>query len=726
MNPTPPPAADPVAPPPAGPAPAGQGAVEFVRGQRQTAAYVFLGLSVLFLGATIWLASRAFRTPTALDTPPAATKSLDPEALPETPKPEIADPKRPSYMFGGIGTLLGFLVTASVGGMLLAGVPKPTVAAQRTEARVVLLAAGGLIGFALIVFGGGYFYLWSDSLAKWLDKGERKEMIWVVVPLLMIVAGAGLVIAATQPARAEERNNPGLRRLVYGANLGLTALLLFVALLAANVVIALKVPNKLDTTETGFYSLSDTTKAFLGKLGEPVNLYVILPDSGDREVNDIRQFALVAQDASDGKLTTRFVSPVTNKVEIQRLQEKYPRIDRNALGVLLTAGADEKRNVFVPIDDLFDMDQKTGRPKGFAGESKVMRELRFLADNEQKPVVYFTQANGELGVGTGADTGVGQAGSQVKAFLEKAYLDVRPLVFPAQKPAVPDDAAVVVVAEPQSPLGAGAVEAVRKYMTDARPDGRKGKLIVLAGAVAGADNRGVGKTGLEGLLAEFNVRLGDKFVYSLPIEQAPDYKVALVGFAKASEQNPIYQTMSAQVRAFGFQLPREVQPLTTNPVFQATALLQTLRGRPTWLEEDRITDPEQISQDLQNEAIRVRRGFTAEPRPVGVVVSEAGGTPRGPGGAGRAVVIGNAYVVSDDYARRVRGTPASFDLLAVSIDWLRDRPALATTVESKVYKEYTFPEPTAVDTTRLLYFPLGLGLLGVAGLGAGVWVIRRK
>ena len=63
-----------------------------------------------------------------------------------------------------------------------------------------------------------------------------------------------------QPARAEERNNPTLRRLVYGSNFGLTVLLLFVVLVIANVVVALRVPNKLDTTETGFYSLSDSTK----------------------------------------------------------------------------------------------------------------------------------------------------------------------------------------------------------------------------------------------------------------------------------------------------------------------------------------------------------------------------------------------------------------------------------------------------------------------------------
>jgi F0F1-type ATP synthase assembly protein I len=31
-----------------------------------------------------------------------------------------------------------------------------------------------------------------------------------------------------------------------------------------------------------------------------------------------------------------------------------------------------------------------------------------------------------------------------------------------------------------------------------------------------------------------------------------------------------------------------------------------------------------------------------------------------------------------------------------------------------------------VDTMRILYLPLGLAFLTVLGLGAGVWVIRRR
>jgi hypothetical protein len=710
---------------PATSSPAHQPAVEFIRTQRQTAAYVFLGLSLVFLVGTIWLAVRAFSVAKAAEKP-AETKPLEPEQ----PKAELANPKRPSYMVGWIGALGGFLVTASIGVYLQAVPPKQTLGLQLREARVVLLAAGGIVGAGLILFGGIYFYLWSDSLVNWLDKKQLVDAKWVLGPLVLgVILGAGLVFASIQPARAEERNDLMLRRLVYGANFAVTVLLLLVALLVVNVVVAMKVPNLLDTTETGFYTLSDATKKFLGKLPEPATLYVILPDSGTREANDIRQFAYSAQEASDGKMNLRFVSPVTNKRELAQLQEKYSRVgrdpsNRDAYGVLVTVGEDEKRYSFIPLKDLFETDPRTGELKGFAGEVKVMRELRFLADNEQRPVVYFTQGNGELNIGGNAAAellAAGPTANALKSFLERNYLDVRPLAFPAKDPSVPNDASVVVVAEPQSPLSPAAVDALRQYMT-----ARKGKLIVLDGAAPGPNDKGVAKTGLEGLLAEFNVRLGDKFIYSFPTQDLPEYRLTIAMF-NPNSQNPIAQAYSK--KGLIFQTPREVAPIQGgNAQFQAATLALSPPGRLTWLQDDPVSpnDLEKVLTDLENnEAVQSRKLLSTKPRSLGVVVTESGGSPHGgPGGAGRLVVIGNSSLFSDRVAERTKSAP--LDMIGIAVDWLRDRPPLVTEAESKKYKEYQPPEPATIDTTRLVYLPLGLALLLVTGLGAGVWMIRRK
>jgi hypothetical protein len=93
-----------------------------------------------------------------------------------------------------------------------------------------------------------------------------------------------------------------------------------------------------------------------------------------------------------------------------------------------------------------------------------------------------------------------------------------------------------------------------------------------------------------------------------------------------------------------------------------------------------------------------------------------------------AAVYGNALFVSDAYSRQFPPdtAPLTFDLVGVTVDWLRGRPSIAAVeIKAKEYSEYRFPG-AAVDASRLVWLPLWLSLLGVIGLGAGVWVIRRK
>ena len=178
-------------------------------------------------------------------------------------------------MFGWLGTLGAFLAVGAMAGWLLLAPPAPTENRQRADARVAILAVGAAIGALAILFGIVFFYLWRDSLTGWLDRGETKEARWVLIPILMIVVGAGVIFLAIQPARAEERNNAPIRRTVYWTNFGLTALLLLVAFVVANVLFSLKVPNKLDTTATGFYSLSENTRNLLARLNEPITAYAV-------------------------------------------------------------------------------------------------------------------------------------------------------------------------------------------------------------------------------------------------------------------------------------------------------------------------------------------------------------------------------------------------------------------------------------------------------------------
>src|SRR5262249_2249745 len=138
----------------------------------------------------------------------------------------------------------------------------------------------------------------------------------------------------------------------------------------------------------------------------------------------------------------------------------------------------------------------------------------FLTESENKSVVYFTQSAGELSITGGGPRGGTPpqlSAARLRDYLQRNNLEVRPLTLDPKDPKVPADAAGLIVAEPRQPLDPAHVEAITKYMHDPRPGGKKGKLIVLAGATLGPKNE-ILRTGLEGLLREFTVELEPKIL----------------------------------------------------------------------------------------------------------------------------------------------------------------------------------------------------------------------
>ncbi len=725
---------------PAPPSPAlGEPLVEFIRTQRSNAAIAFGVLAVIFLALGVFLALKSSRVPAA-PTPdkPLSSEKSDPDKPLDLPKApgEIENLKRGDYNVGWIGCLFAFIIAAVGSLWLLASVPLPGESQQRNEARVLILAEG--MGFGILTMFAGLvlFYRWSDSLTKWLDTKEMSELKWVLVPVMMIVVGIGMVFAAIQPARAEERNNSSIRRVVYGSNFALTILLLLVALIVVNVVIAAKVPNKLDMTGNSFYALSDRTLQLLGSLKEPVTAYVILPESSDRDLSDIRQLMLMYQENSGGKVKLKFYDPVANRSDLKTLRAKYPNLDlvmeqRNVSGaVLLTVGEDEKRNAVIPDTEFT---AAVDRKPVFQGEARMFRELVVLADTDTKPIVYFTQSNGEMSIDAAAEVQDDQKLSKLRAYLEKNYLEVRPLTFTLENPTVPADASIVIVAEPRIQFSPAAAGAIKKYMTD---PARKGRLIVLAGIVAGANNQGIMKTGLEEVLSDLNVGLGDRFVYSFPTQQNqnPDRTIARFSAKSINDRNDVALAIAKVSPALVLPSPREVMALPSNGTYQATPLLESLG--PTWVESDRIPDLklEDVLEDLsKNPRARQQKGLSQASRQLAVVVSQTGGrgAPGAPPPAGVpvAAVYGTAFIFSDQISKRFSpdSAPITFDLIAVTIDWLRGRPSIAASdIEAKKYVEYQFPQPSTVDLTRLEYLPLSLAFLVVVGLGVGVWFVRRR
>ena len=727
MDPTPASAAPPVI---------GTAVVEFVRTQRQQVASLLLGLGAALLILTVWLGFKAMKpgAPPA-DAPLAETNPLDPTA---PPKPaEVVNPKRGDYLVGGVAAMAGFLVFATAGAALMVALPKPGEEQQRTDARRLLLLVGGSVGLILILAGVAFFYRWSESLTAWLDKErtDTKQAWKVLVPMLMIALGAGVTFFSILPARADERHSTAIRRTVYGANLGLTVLLLLTALVIGNVIVAMRVPNKLDVTAAAITTISDPTKQLIGRLAEPITIYHVA--EADRFANDTRALLDRMQEVNPSKLRIVPVSPVTDTRKYRELAAKYPAMlqaaaQQGGLGVLLTTGPDEKRHAFIREDELTSeepIDGGRGRKLVFLGESKIARELAFLGESDKKTVMYVTQGGGELSLGGGGEerAGLDRSMNTLKGYLEKSNLDVRPLTFDAVNPVVPPDADMVMVADPKSPFPPAAVAAIDKYMSTPRGEkgDKKGKLLVLGGARNGPDGKIV-KSGLEPLLERFGVGVQDRVVMFQRTQQFDFFETVAVPL---DTPNPITELFQQGIGPWSQVRPLVPAQLPPGGPLQVSPLFVSQLRRPSWLEEGvPVEAARAYSETFGSPEVAKRKNLVASPRILAAAVSEKGppGAPGQPPSVPvpRVVVYGASDFASDAQTRLKAGdTSVGVVLISATADWLRERENIAPGEGTKTYATYKL-SPTA-DDTRLVLLPLGMALLIVIGLGAGVWVIRR-
>ena len=711
----------------------GDGVIELVRTRRQDFAYLLLAAAAALLVLAVWMGFKAMKPggEAAAEPPAAEVNPFDPKE-PAKP-PEIANPKRGDYLVGGLAVLVGFLVTATAGAWLIVNIPNPSAERQRADLRFALLAAGVVVGSVLILAGLAFFYRWSDSLTAWLDKdrSEAKQAWKVLVPLLMIALGAGVMFLSILPARADERNNTMLRRLVYGANLGLTVLLLLTALVIGNVIVALRVPNKLDVTEAAITSLSPGTKLLLEQMGETVTVYQIAQE-GDRVTADTRLLLDRMAEVNPTKLKVVALSPVTDKLKFKELAAKYPPVASHGLGVLLATGPDEKRHAFVREDELLTEEPtEGGGPRGarkliFQGEGKIVRELAFLSEGTKKAVVYVTQGGGELSIGGGEPAPDNRSMATLRAYLERSNLEVKPLTFDPVAPAVPPDAGMVMIADPRTPFSPPIAQALEKYMNEPRAEGAKGRLLVFSGARAGPDGK-ITKTGLEPLLEKFGVVLQDRVIMSEPLAPLGWFDTAGVPSAVAmTARNPIAALFSNGIGPWEYCRPLGMLPSPPGGPLQVVPLFGSLPRRTSWLEETVPTDIRKVISELNASAeVRRRKGLSESPRALAVLVTETPPPGSQSGPVPRLAVFGAGEFVSDAKVRRSGSTTDdNVELIGATADWLRERPAIAAGVGTKTYAQYKLNP--AADDTRLVLLPLGLALLIVVGLGAGVWVIRRS
>jgi hypothetical protein len=625
----------------------------------------------------------------------------------------------------------------------------PRERADRLRIIVLVVLAGvglltTLLGL-LLPFSSPPFSLtnYPDIFAGGVRKWRERDNAWAVTRLVAaLLGGLVLMFIGLMQARVFERTSPNLRRLLYGYNAILTTLLLLlicalINLLPYSGVQPFSYANEpMDWTRAGIHTLHPATKNLLTELKEPVKVYV-LGSTNDRIAFEMTALLEKCR-AVDPQLHWEQLSPFRNRSDVQDLMRKYQFSDSE--GVLVVYGTEpNESHDFIKRSDLFEQkfSEEPGRQFVFKGENALLNSLTFLSSGQKKAVVYFTQGNGELGFndrqGDRVDAGMGMLIDE----LNRINYTTRELTVTADTDKVPDDADIVVIARPREEYPAKFVTALRDYLKGTnRKDNKKGKLIVLFDVVQRGGKGPMIRTGLEALVAEYSVRVGEDRVLD-PLNRNEPLVITAVANEKSS--NPIARSFSGDEGLLLFYLYKartvDASPAANPPgapaPYTSETLLNTLPIQRLLVDTNLDASPRGLIEELaRSGAQKINERLSRTPVSLAVTVVEGKAPAPFPGhefeakeGQPRLVVFGDASWISNAFLQQF--APNHFNLFSSCLSWLAGRADLGTRVPPTQHDLYRLKAAPG-SGVRLLVLPGVLMILGVLALGTGVWVVRRR
>jgi ABC-type uncharacterized transport system len=643
------------------------------------------------------------------------------------------------------GTSLGLV---AVGAALWFRFDESPAVAGLESGRALVLIVGGLAGFVTWLTAVWLAVHWRATLLGGLEawQGSNAWQLWVC--LLGMFGGLALMFVSLLPARVAVRDSVGLRRLVFGYNTALTGLLVLAILLVVNVLVFNYFTLASDWTEDSIYTISDQSQNILKAIDKPAKVYVLIPMADDLAYREVKTLLDNCR-AVNEKLEVEYVSPDLNPQRVRELKSLYPFTDRE--GLLVVYGPEGASNFqFIKAQDIFGNDPNPDPSSKkarfvFKGEDALVSSLSFLEQGKTKSVIYFLQGNGELDLKDSTSSQVGEGAGNLKDRLQKANYDVKGLQLSpiARKDPkgetvvsdkVPDDAEIVVIAGTKMKMPDYTLKALHDYMNPTSANARKGKLVVLLDTPIGFDRKLV-HTGLEGLLADFNVDVGDDRVFALPNNVTGEDPTNLLVLTNPSANNPIAEAFRG--RAMVMPRLRTVKPRPSagppgTSVYTADSLLLAPDRLGVWAETNFSAQPSQLIAQMAKDPALADKTLSQEPLSVAVTVTEP--QPPKPGGdphdfmrqmeqKPRLVVFGSAAFASNPLMTERAGGPY-FTLLNSTLSWLRERPSNIG-VEPKKRNVFVL---NVDDNTlmRMEFLPTLVVLLGIACVGTGVWLVRRR
>ena len=460
-----------------------------------------------------------------------------------------------------------------------------------------------------------------------------------------------------------------------------------------------------DMTANQEYRITERTRTILAGLREDVALYTILKswsmsyeDSNAWErLNDLLdEFRNASPRIRVEKLSVG-MEQSTLKAKLMDLNLKSEPADRT---VVVKAGP---RSKAISLSSLYEMNYggRFGRLSAFNGEGMLVAAILELTE-EKPPTVYFAEGHGKA---EGRVTPEGRDDANSLAWIvnrlkERENIEQKPLNL-IQAKEIPGDVKVLVIHRPATKYGEHETTLLRDYLR------RGGRLCVMVDPL---DEKGFLETGLEGLLAEWGVKLGRNIVF---MSLGPFFVERPVVQLDNFGAHPIVEKLRTEEISCNLGLSRTVDKIDgADARLDVTPLITLSEG--AWGE----TSLAQVSQRRLRVDPEDAQGTLPLAQAVKATVPEDVKSPLGK--ETRIVVFGNTEFATDRLVRE-RGNE---DLVANTLNWLIDREKnIGIGAKSIADRRVSLDE-----SKQAKVFWVGIVLLPALALvlGLGLWFVRRK
>ena len=447
-----------------------------------------------------------------------------------------------------------------------------------------------------------------------------------------------------------------------------------------------------DWTKARIYSLSQTSKNVVSKLGKPVRITVFMTRNS-RLYQPVTEL-LNRYRRLSSQIEVEFLDPERNPARAEALVKEFG-IRQNT--VVFRSG---DRKKYVEEDKLADFDFASagmgGAPeiKAFKGEEAFTSAILDVTENRTTKV-YFTSGHGEPALDS-QERGRGFA--QAKQLLERSNVTVGTWSS-LGKADLPADASVIVVAGPRTAWLEPETTALQKYLAGG------GRALIMTDPVLPTPGAPAADLGLGGLLAGYGTLLHTDIVID------PANAVPMVGpetvIANRFGTHPIVRALSAEGLPVVFPLARSVAKTDKPPAeFTQTMLVETTPDG--WGETELANLEQEVKKDAKDVQGPVTIAMAVEPADA----KKAGAKPT------RLVVVGNSRFATN--ANIANGGNAN--LFVNAVQWLAGQEKLVGIAPKT-------PEQASLSLTRSQVNRIGLfTILGLPAMAVilGVWVWYRR